>query len=344
MPQKIKVQDGVVIYSAADPTIGISMNVAGSMNISNQLNVGSINSSVSGVLSTPDTTTLSAARLDITTGTNNSLNIYENASGGSLFINGAQWPHSTQSPAPGMFVGSSALNQLTYYSFILGTSSSDSLLPADLNATYPLAQIGQVVVGPTIVYYCIGSGQWRNLGGGSATTIPVLIVALHALAASPPAGVNVTSWSSMIYQQSTETAVTTLTSPYTGVLFTMGPPGIYRITVQGQWLPIGYPTSGSWPTGTSVYGTNIIGSVAGFAQSEYVIGEATTSGWPTGTPARSMIQWSDTFYIENYTANGTFQVALYLNMTSSSDYHFTPNCLVSVERMPGSSADWLQNV
>ena len=169
MSQKVKIQDGIISYSAADPTLALDFNVAGTVN------VWGINSPIDGVIASPDTTVLNSKRLDITTGTNSTLNIYENATGGSLYLNNVQWPAGTTQPHAGMFLGVSDINKLAYYPFILGNNSSDTLTASQLNSLYPTAQIGQSVIGPTVVYYSIGAGQWRILGGtsgGSSYTLP----------------------------------------------------------------------------------------------------------------------------------------------------------------------------
>ena len=157
MSQKVKIQDGIISYSAADPTLALDFNVAGT------INVWGINSPNDGVIASPDTTVLNSKRLDITTGTNSTLNIYENAIGGSLYLNNAQWPAGTTQPHPGMFLGVSDVNKLAYYPFILGNNASDVLTATDLNTLYPTAQTAQCVMGPNVMYYSLGSGQWRKI-------------------------------------------------------------------------------------------------------------------------------------------------------------------------------------
>ena len=157
MGQKVKIQDATINYSSADPTLALDFNVAGS------INVWGINSPVDGVIASPDATVLNSKRLDITTGTNSTLNIYENATGGSLYLNNAQWPPGTTQPHPGMFLGVSNVNKLAYYPFILGNNASDTLTAANLNALYPAAQPAQCVLGPTVMYYSLGASQWRKI-------------------------------------------------------------------------------------------------------------------------------------------------------------------------------------
>jgi len=175
MSQKVKIQDGVIRYSASDPFLALDFNVAGVMSVTNQINVGSIGTAVFGSMSTTDGTATNRGKLDITTGAYSALNIYENALDSGLYFNNVQWPSSINSPLPGMFLGVSDLNQLAYYPFILGQPSSDTLTDAELNVLYPSAQIGQNAVGPTLVYYSIGSGQWRRLGAGSGPTPPPVV-------------------------------------------------------------------------------------------------------------------------------------------------------------------------
>ncbi len=169
MSQKVKIQDGIISYSAADPVLGLDFNVAGVMSVTNQLNIGAVNTATAGVISMPDGTSTNRGKLDITTGAHSSLNIYENSLGSGLYMNNVQWPSAVTSPYPGMFLGVSAVNQLMYYPFLIGNTNSDILTNAELNALFPSAQVGQNVVGPTMLYYSIGSGEWRRLGGSGVT-------------------------------------------------------------------------------------------------------------------------------------------------------------------------------
>lgn len=170
MAQHIKIQDGRVVYSASDPAYGIDFAIKG------QLSLG-IDASIDGVLTTPSNTDLS---------------IIPGASG-LLLLRNMAWPDGTVTPNIGKYLGASASNVLQFYSFILATVSSDSLSVADLNTSYPSAQAGQSVVGPTVVYECVGPSVWRFLRSTSENktstilnfdsigTLPAIILPANAI-------------------------------------------------------------------------------------------------------------------------------------------------------------------
>ena len=198
MTQKIKVQDGNIVYSNSDPTQPANMTVLGTATVTDEFTVGNINSPIDGVISTGDGTLSSRARLDITTGLYGDLNIYQSPTDGQLFLNNARWPSGATQPIPGMFIGSSALNELEYYKFVIANNPNDSLTSADLIALYPNAQTGQSVVGPTVVYQCVGTNSWRILGnGGGGGAIPVNQVAFGT-------GSSLTSSSDLTFDPSTQ--------------------------------------------------------------------------------------------------------------------------------------------
>lgn len=170
MAQKIKVQDGIIAYSASDPTEVLDLTVAGTVTVTNEITVGSVNSPIDGVISTGDGTTLDRAQLDITTGDYGDLIIKQSPTGGKLFLNNAQWPTGAEMPQPGMYLGASNLNTLEYLSFALGPAD-DSWTVSMLNSTYPTASAGQFVVGTTVLYMCISEGQWRTLGAAGSGSI-----------------------------------------------------------------------------------------------------------------------------------------------------------------------------
>jgi hypothetical protein len=158
MAQKIKVQDGNIVYSASDPAYAVNFGINGQLNVTKQLNVGD-NPLADGTLTTPI-----GADLIISTGLGGNIRLEPV---GSILLNNSAWPDGSVQPHPGMFLGSSGVNVLQFYSFIIGLAGSDSLSEAQLNIDYPTAQPGQSVAGPTVVYTCIGIGTWRTLGGGS---------------------------------------------------------------------------------------------------------------------------------------------------------------------------------
>jgi len=163
MAQRIIVQDGIVNYSTSDPTLDINVNMSGLLNVTKELTVGD-NGSASGTITTNGTQ-------DLIISAANNVKI---APTGSILLNNVSWPAST-SVSPGSFLGSSAVNTLNYYPFVIAFNGSDTLTTAQLIATYPNAVVGQSVVGPSTIYQCVGSGLWRQLSSaaGSVSSVDV---------------------------------------------------------------------------------------------------------------------------------------------------------------------------
>ena len=105
MAQKIKVQDGNVVYSTSDPTLDIKFNVSGQVNVTKELNVGN-DPLANGTITTPV-----GVDLIITTGAGN-IRLQPN---GSILLGNVSWPDGTVVPNPGMYLGVSALNTLQFY-------------------------------------------------------------------------------------------------------------------------------------------------------------------------------------------------------------------------------------
>jgi len=156
MTQKIKVQDGNIIYAATDPSYGLNFGINGILSVSEELFVGD-QSATPGVI-----TTVTGQNLTLTTGTNGNI-ILQPSGTGSVLINGLQWPSGSLNVTQGSYLGASAPNTLQFYSFILAFNGSDTLTISQLNTLYPTIQPGQSVIGPTVVYQCIGIAQWRIL-------------------------------------------------------------------------------------------------------------------------------------------------------------------------------------
>ncbi len=161
MSQKIKVQDGIISYSAADPTELLDFTVEGSVNITDELTIGGLGSVNIGNITTGDGTLSTPARLDITTGEYGTVNIFQNAVNGNLKLNGVNWPAPGAPITEGGYMGVSAPDTLFYHYFIYSSTVSDLLTSADLNSTYTTITSGQIVLGPSVIYYYAGSGQWR---------------------------------------------------------------------------------------------------------------------------------------------------------------------------------------
>lgn len=163
MSQKIKVQDGIITYSAADPALPVNMAIRGNMNI------GLLDTD-DAFIGTPNGTSTNAANLGISAGSYGFVSIFENPQGGALYINSAKWPAGNIRPDPGMFLGVSSPGILDYMPFVLGVETSDTLTPTQLNSLYPSAKPGQYVAGSSVVYFCIAPSQWRAAGAQPPAT------------------------------------------------------------------------------------------------------------------------------------------------------------------------------
>jgi hypothetical protein len=177
MAQKIKVQDGNIVYSNTDPTQPVNMTILGDTNVTNQLIVGSVNTPADGVISSgdghPATLTSAAyyAKLDIIAGNYGSLNLSQSSFANSLIkINNVQWPAGAVQPAPGMFLGVTNVDKLEYIFQQYAHNPSDSLTTSDLNTLYPNILPCQIVTGITVIYYYVGSGVWYTLGQGGSSS------------------------------------------------------------------------------------------------------------------------------------------------------------------------------
>ena len=340
MSQKIKVQDGTILYSGVpsntNPLGEIDFGVNGQISVSNEIVVGSVNSPIDGVVSTGNGSALQRARLDITTGAYGDLSIYQSSTDGQLFLNNARWPSGATQPSPGMFLGASALNSLEYYPFTLAYTTNDSLTEADLNLFYPSAQPGQSVAGPTVMYMCVGFGQWRILGNAtppppSGTTPPEFVVILASPFSLLADGTYGAAWNATVQQASVECSVNDFGTEADAV-FTLTTTGIYKVTVTGRIRSVNYP-EGPLTIQSMFYGFQVLGAQSDFNLSTHQSGDA-FDGWPNNG-LQNQIQWTDTFYIMNYTSGATFTIGLYANdLTGTFNY----NCaaMVSVVRTNGT--------
>lgn len=168
MAQNIKVQDGIVVYSTSNPsapvlspnapTGDVDFIINGQLGVSLELSVGNDPLADGNIVSPPNTSIIVKPGKDLKIQTPT----------GDIVLNNVVWPMNT--PVQGVFLGANGTNVLEFYTFILGTEGSDVLSNAYLNAAYPAATIGQLVIGPTVMYLFIGSGLWRTLS--SAAGLP----------------------------------------------------------------------------------------------------------------------------------------------------------------------------
>ena len=167
MAQKIKVQDGNIVYSSADPlTLDVAFDIKGVLDVTTAVTIGD-DPLADGTISTP-----AGSNVDLILSTNTNVTSGDirlaPALGGNIVLGGTVWP--TTSPTPGNFVAVSAPNVLSYTLLVLGIVGSDTLNNSQLNLLFPTAIPGQSVAGPTVVYQCVSSGQWRPSAGALGFT------------------------------------------------------------------------------------------------------------------------------------------------------------------------------
>jgi len=259
--QKVKVQDGVIRYTATDPTLFVDFSIIGQANVSRQLNIGD------DPLAAGNITTPTGIDLNVIPGTGGNLELAV-SSGGVLLINNAAWPSGLVTPDVGMYIGASALNVLEYYPFTLDFTANDALTVPQLNAAYPTIQPGQRVVGPTVIYECVAPSTWRIMGGGGSGPLPVSPTQVVFGDTSPG---TVTSSANFVYDSITSTL--TLGTAVPGLISSeIG----QTLTVDGDTNLFLTSANGSVAVGSQTI-TN--SSTAGFI---YI--PASTGGAPSGTP------------------------------------------------------------
>lgn len=150
MAQRIKIQDGKVVYQATDSSYDLEMGIQGYLGVTKELGVGS-NPLIDGAIYTPSTASLRIAP---------GLDLRLEPSSGKIYLNNVLWP--TTAPIAGQFIGSTGIGNLEYLPFLISFTGSDSLTQSQLNSSFPNASPGQFVAGPNVLYTCISSGQWRT--------------------------------------------------------------------------------------------------------------------------------------------------------------------------------------
>ena len=156
MAYRIKVQDGIISYSATDPDDLVTYDIHGTLNVRTKINIGEDNSPISTISSTKD--------IVVNSGSIGAVRLEPDSK--FIFLNGVSWPVGTTGIIPGMYIGASASNTLEYQRFIIGTALSDNETSQTLSSLYPDAQPGQSVSGPSVLYTCVAPSQWRILGFG----------------------------------------------------------------------------------------------------------------------------------------------------------------------------------
>lgn len=170
MAQKIKLQDGKIVYMSVDPLQAVDFGISGQLTVSNDLVVGN-NPLADGTIISEENT-----NLIISAGAHGNLQLLPGAIDGDIVINGVVWPDGSVQPNLGMFLGASGVNTLQYYPFVIGSSPSDTETEASLNITFPDAIAGQMVLGPNVIYFAIGSGYWRTSAASTGSPSTLLVI------------------------------------------------------------------------------------------------------------------------------------------------------------------------
>ena len=168
MAQKIKVQDGNIVYAASDPAYDINFNIKGLLTVDKSMQVGDATVITPGLITTNlDPVLHRGQNLTITTasGSVSSGNLYLSPTG-SLLLSGKIWPSIAAPAQQGSYLGASSTDALEFYPFVYDVAYSNNLTPdsnpsTGLNFLYPGIQPGQCVIGPQVVYQCVALATWR---------------------------------------------------------------------------------------------------------------------------------------------------------------------------------------
>lgn len=168
MVQKVRVQDGTIVYTSTDDGVPVNMGVKGNVSVTQTVSVGQ-DPTADGFIRT-----LGSGNLILTT--NLGKNIILAPDNGRVVLNNVLWP-AEQSPNSGAFVGVTSTGTLSYCPFVLGVESSDTVTDVILDTKYPSAMNGQIVLGPNVIYYCVGTvgDRWRiiNAGNGNGSLMSI---------------------------------------------------------------------------------------------------------------------------------------------------------------------------
>ena len=307
MSQKNKIQDGIVTYSAANPLDLLKFNVNGQLNVSDKLTIGK-NSLVNGIITSP-----SSVNINVEPGSGANLSLFPGALGGRIRLNNVQWPSGNASPNAGHYLGSSSLNVLEFYPFILAVNPSDTLTVSDLNTEYPTIQPGQSVIGPTTVYMCVAPSTWRILGAPVATTHPQTLIIRLTSNPSPASSNANYNWFPTILQTSNDSSWDVY-----GSQLSLDSHGWYKITITSTATRGNILDDYNWLDSSAVYGSEVTGA-SGPSRSQYFRGNAAFSpenSWASLPSVAQQMTWSDTFFVNVMYSSLATQIGNYLDVYS----------------------------
>jgi hypothetical protein len=170
--------------------------------------------------------------------------------------------------------------------------------------------------------------SWVDQGGSGAQEFVLALVSPYNLTAD---GNYNATWNATVYQESNDCTVADFGTEGDAV-FTLTTAGIYKVTVTGRVRPVGYPEA-MLSSDTMFYGVQVVGSDTEFNLSTHTEG-GPASSWPANG-FQNQLQWTDTFYVENYGGGATFTIGLYVNETAGV-FQYNAACMVSVVRTSGS--------
>ena len=158
MVQKVRVQDGVIVYTATEDEQQLEMGVRGSVTVTKTVTVGDDPNADSYIR------TQGSGNLILTTALAGNLHLRTDT--GSVMLNDVRWPDNRR-PAVGTFLSVTSAGALSFTEFAIGVVARDNASAFDLNTQFPVASPGQVVLGPSVIYLCVNpagsSSKWRRI-------------------------------------------------------------------------------------------------------------------------------------------------------------------------------------
>jgi hypothetical protein len=182
--------------------------------------------------------------------------------------------------------------------------------------------------------------SWATAGGGGGSAPEEFICTLSSPWTQYTDSIYNYSWNATVLQESTECTVNDFGTEADAV-FTLTTPGIYKVTITGRYRGPGYPSQ-YLPDAITIYGIQVLGADYNFNLSSHSFGQAGGAwGWSNLNGYQNQMEWTDTFYVENYAGGATFTVGSYAVNDNQID-EYNSACMVSVVRTNGTI--WPNNV